>query len=162
MPDAEARFDPLVRIDPWTALRDGRMQLLAAIDRLAPEDLDRRIAIDGFDLRIAEAAALHVAWDRLHRTFFAGIVDGEVSTATEPEPAGLDALETVEAVAGDLDAARREMLEAAAGIAVERYEERIAAPWDGAVIESIRGYLVAMAMRDGMLAEAIVAARRAR
>lgn len=159
MPDASPRTDPLAQVDPWTALRDGRMQLLAALDGLGTDDLDRRVAADGLNLRLGEAAALHAAWDRLHAAFFAGLVAGEVRTATEPDVASLALIETVEALAESIDAARRAMLEAAAGIDSERYEERVAAPWDSSIVDSVRGYLVAMAMRDGLLAEAIVEAR---
>ncbi len=161
MSDALPPFDPLTRVDPWAALRDGRMQLLAALDRLREEELDLRVSADGLELRIAEAAALHAAWDRVHRAFFTGLVDGDVRASAEPSVADLEVALTAEALSVDLEDARREVLEAAAGIGGERYEERVASPWDGEVVDSIRGYLVALAMRDGILAEAIVEARRA-
>lgn len=147
------------RVDPWAALQDGRRQLLAALDACDSRWGARILAIPEFaslgettgPLRALLLA--HAARDRAHAAFFVAL-DSEDTAQAPAEVAAVDATDW-SAVRAEVEAARRAMLEAVAGLASERWEQRLLPPWEGADEESLPSLLVVRAMCDGILADAI-------
>lgn len=156
---AAGGFTSFQRFDPWAALQDGRRQLLAALDACDPRSGARMLAIREFAGlgegagTLASMLLAHAARDREHAAFFAAL--GPEDTAQPPAEA--DAVDATDwpAVRAEVDAARRAMLEAVAGLAAGRWEQPLLPPWAGAGEESLPSLLVVRAMCDGLLAEAI-------
>ncbi len=158
--------DPLLDVDPWVALMDGRSQLLRAIDGLDEAGAARRVHDDG-DWTVADLIT-HVAdWDEAAARCFRALAAGERAFAAEAAPAAewaewnaarvaASRTATLEARVARLQAAREAMLEAAAALDAAALDATFAAPWG--VEDTPRGFLVAQAIHDGMHAEAIAAA----
>jgi hypothetical protein len=168
--------DPLLAIDPWVALMDGRSQLLRAIDGLDAAGAARAAHADADADPDAETDAWTVgdllthlaAWDELHTRLFRALAEGGTAGPALPpdtDRATWNAARVAES-RGDalaarverLHAARAALIEAAAALEGERFDARVATPWG--VDDSPRAALVAQAMHDGMHAETIVAALR--
>ena len=152
-------------VDPWAVLQDGRRQLLAALDACDPRSGARTLAIPEF-ANLGETTGTlsalllaHAARDRTHAAFFTSL------GASEGGPRSITvAVDIPEDIAGDwpairaeVEAARLAMLEATAGLASERWEQRLLPPRAGAAEESLPSLLVVRAMCDGILADAIAA-----
>lgn len=163
------REDPLLAIDPWVALMDGRNQLLRAIDGLDAASTarvahaDAAAAVDAWT--VGDLLAHLASWDELNARFFRALAAGSPAEPLAPDDAwsrwnaarvAESRGDTLIARVERLHAARAELTEAAAALEGTRFDERVAAPW-GAT-DTPRAFLVAQAMHDGMHAETIVAA----
>ncbi|MDA1004580.1 MAG: DinB family protein [Chloroflexi bacterium] len=162
-PDEGERDDPLLSVDPWTALQDGRAQLLRAIDALTAEAAVRALA-NAPGWSIADALTHLAAWDELTGRFLralaAGARDLPVEAAPEDEWAAWNAAQIAAARDAPLAArverlhdARAELFAAAAAIDLALFDEPFATPWG--TRDTVRAYLVGQAMHDGMHAESL-------
>jgi len=159
--------DPLAGIDVWTALQDGRGQLLRAIDGLDDASAVLAVHEDG-DWSIADLLTHVAAWDELCADFFARVAGGERSFETVAAPddqwATWNATRIAEARSASLEARTERLhqchdmlLEAAVGIAESVFDEYVEAPWG--VEDSVRAHLLTRAMHDGEHAYTIREAR---
>jgi len=134
--------DILALIDPWTALADGRMQLLAAIDAAS---------VHGPDL----AETLGIAADRdramcnVMRAYIEGARDFSTIATTGHHVDAGDAADPI-ALAED---ARRDLLEALAVLGTT-LDDVVEIPWNGR--DSWRIHLVTLAMHDGADAQRLM------
>lgn len=159
--------DPLASIDLWSALQDGRGQLLRAIDGLDDASAALAVHADG-DWSIADLLTHVAAWDELCADFFARVAGGErrfeVVAAPDDQWATWNATRIAEARGAAL-AVRTErlhechdqLLGAAAGIGEAVFDEHVEAPWG--VEDSVRAHLLTRAMHDGEHALTILEAR---
>lgn len=150
---------PFAGIDPWAALHDGRRQLAAALDACDPRSRARTLAIPEF-ANLGETSGTlsamllaHAARDRAHAAFFASL--DAIGAADRPSSGNDPDSDDWSAVRAEVEAARRAMLEAAAGLAVEHWERRLSPPWVDAAEESLLSLLVVRAMCDSILADAV-------
>ncbi|MEX2230105.1 MAG: maleylpyruvate isomerase N-terminal domain-containing protein [Dehalococcoidia bacterium] len=67
--------DALAGIDPWSALEDGRAQLLRALDGLTPADAARPLA-DAPGWSVADLLTHVSAWDELTARFLRALAAG--------------------------------------------------------------------------------------
>lgn len=163
--------DPLLRVDPWTALADGRGQLMRALDGLdqtaASLPLDLPEDDRGARWLVGDLLSHLAAWDELVAATLRAITEDagavEVSASPEAEWAAWNAeriaegrSRPLEARLERLEAARRELLQAGGAIAAEAFD--VIGPTAWGVDETPRGMLVVQAMHDGMHAEMIAAA----
>lgn len=171
--DGDRHDDPLLRVDPWTALADGRGQLMRALDGLDqttasfPLDLPRDAR--GARWLVGDLLTHLAAWDELVAATLRAIAEDagriEVSAAPDAEWAAWNAERVAEGRSRPLDArlerletARHGLLQAGSAISATAFDERAATAWG--VDETPRGMLVVQAMHDGMHAEMIAAAVR--
>ena len=161
--------DPLLLVDAWIALEDGREQLLNAID-----GLDTRLAALPIDQspgwRIADLLTHVAAWDELvarHlRARAAGARAVTIEAAPEDEWAEWNARQIAAATHATLErrlerlhTARAELEAAAAEIGHALFDEPLGSPWG--TRDSARAYLIGQAVHDGTHAAAIALARLA-
>ncbi|RJQ11873.1 MAG: hypothetical protein C4558_02870 [Dehalococcoidia bacterium] len=148
-------------IDPWTALQDGRRQLIDALDACDPRLAMQMLTIPEFanwgDSTGPLSALLlaHAERDRAHAAFFASLNAGDTTRTSTPST-GVIAGDWA-AVRSEIDAARFAMLEAAANLSPECWERPLFPPWEGIVEEYLPSLLIVRAMCDGILAGAIAA-----
>lgn len=161
-PGIEA-FDLLSSFDPWAALQDGRTQLLAALDACDARSGALTLAIPEFAALGESSGTLsalllaHAVREREHASFFRSLAPSVGSDASAAPTPGLAAVDVTVwlAVRVEVDEAHDAMLEAAANLPAERWDEVLRPPWAGADPDSLAGLLVVRAMSDGILADAI-------
>jgi hypothetical protein len=168
---ADPNGDPLLRVDPWTALADGRGQLMRALDGLdqTGASLPLELPEDARGARwlVGDLLTHLAAWDELVAATLRAIAEDtgpvEVTAAPEAEWAAWNADRIAEGRARPLEArlerlesARRELLQAGGAIAPDAFDMATATAWG--IDETPRGMLVVQAMHDGMHAEMIAAA----
>lgn len=158
-------------MDPWTALADGRGQLMRALDGLdqtaASLPLELPADARGAHWLVGDLLTHLAAWDELVAATLRAIAEdaGPVDASATPDEewAAWNAERVAEGRARPLEArlerlemARRELLQA--GSAVEGDAFDAPAPTGWGIDETPRGMLVVQAMHDGMHAEMIAAA----
>jgi hypothetical protein len=163
--------DPLLRVDPWTALADGRGQLMRVLDGLdeTAASLPLDLPEDALGARwlVGDLLSHVAAWDELVTATLHAVAAGtpveEVSASPEAEWAAWNAerigagrSRPLEARLERLDQSRRELLQAGSAIDADAFDVEVATGWG--VAETPRGMLVVQAMHDGMHAEMIAAA----
>ncbi len=172
MPQLEvAHGDPLLRIDPWTALADGRGQLMRVLDDLdetgASLPLDLPEDARGARWLVGDLVTHLASWDELIASTLHAVAQGatgpEVTAQPDHEWAAWNAHRVAEGRSTQLaerlerlDLARRELLRAGSVLDDEPFDMPVATAWG--VEESPRGMLIVQAMHDGMHAEAIAIA----
>lgn len=170
-PPQDPHEDPLLRVDPWTALADGRGQLMRALDGLdeTAASLPLELPEDARGARwLAGDLLTHLAaWDELVaatlRAIAANAGPVDVSAPPEAEWAAWNAERVAEGRAQPLEArlerletARRELLQAGSAVKADAFDATAPTGWG--IDETPRGMLVVQAMHDGMHAEMIAAA----
>lgn len=148
-------------IDPWTALQDGRRQLIGALDACDPRLAMRMLTIPEF-ANLGESTGplsalllAHAERDRAHAAFFASLNAGDTICTSTPDTDVI--ADDWAAVRSEIDAARFVMLEAAANLSPECWDRPLFPPWEGSVGEYLPSLLIVRAMCDGILAGAIAA-----
>jgi hypothetical protein len=139
--------DPFARIDPFVALMDGRRQLAEAI---ASHPTDNTAPGTSIAQQVAETLAIVAAHDEALTEVARAFAQGErnFEGVTTPRDRTL--------VVSDMDAAmliRTALFEAVAAIA-DALDETVSTPWGGS--DTWRMHLVALAMRDGAHAHALI------
>jgi len=137
--------DPLLRLDPFVALADGRQQLAAAVAAaLAQELVDTTRVTKALAMVAAHDAALTevaLAWAEGHRDFTMIVApDARALTVSDIEQAmdfRMALFEAFDAIGDALD-------------------DLLTTPWGGE--DTWRMHLVALAMHDGAQAHAIIEA----
>lgn len=149
------------RIDPWTALQDGRRQLIEALDAADPRWGARVLTIPEF-ANLGDATGslhflllAHAERDRAHASFFAALDSDGHAPATVPSIEV--AIDHWDAVRSEVVAARLAMLEAAAALAPEHWDRPLRPPWEDSGEDYLASLLILRAMCDGILATAIAA-----
>ena len=169
MPDT----DPLLHVDPWVALADGRSQLARALDDLtaAEAQLSAGLGEDarGSEWLVGDLLTHLEAWDRLVAGCLEGVVEGRQAGGAlvadpEAEWAAWNAKQVAVGEAMPLEVrlerlaeARQALMEVASRVADDAFDTAMGTPWG--VEESPRGMLVVQAMHDGMHAAVIAAVR---
>ena len=171
-PDLDlADRDPLLRVDPWSALADGRDQLMRALEGLdettAKRSLDFPRDAHGAHWLVGDLMTHLASWDELiAETLRAVAEDGatiEVVADAADDWATWNAdrvaarrASTLQARLERLDAARRELLQAAYAIDGAPFDTPVTTAWG--IRETPRVLLIVQAMHDGMHAAAIAEA----
>ncbi|MBM3140196.1 MAG: hypothetical protein FJZ92_08280 [Chloroflexi bacterium] len=159
--------DPLVHVDPWVALHEGRSQLLRAIDGLAEAEAELAVEARG-RWHVGDLLTHLASWDEMTAAFLQAIAGGTrefpVEARADDDWSAWNASRIAEARSADLaarlarlHAAREALVGAAGSLAGELLDVVIAAPWDAE--DTLRAYLVGQAMHDGAHAVAIAQAR---
>lgn len=146
MTDEHGPHDALLAtVEAFTALADGRRQLLTAL---------ASIEVDTEDL--AETLGIVAAHDHALRAVALAYADGTRDFASFATPAMLVADDEGTHTVDTIDAARASFFDAIAAVAdahAEWLDDVIETPWGGR--ETWRMHLVALAMHDGAQAHAI-------
>lgn len=156
-----APADPLALVDHVTALRDGRAQLLSAL-----EGVDEAAAgqvVHG-EWRVHDLLTHIAAWDEMVAAFLSELASGtrdfELTAApTDDWSAWNDqqlvahAADSVEVRLARLDAAREVLFEAIWTLEDAVLRESVLPPWG--VEDLVRGHLIAQALHDAQHADTI-------
>ena len=153
--------DPLAMVDHQTALRDGRAQLLAALEGV--DDAAAGRVVHG-EWRVHDLLTHIAAWDEMVAAFLrdlaTGIRDFELTAAPTDDWSAWNAGTLPEHTADGIDtrmermhAARDALFEALWALENAVLSESVMAPWG--TEDLVRGHLIAQALHDAQHADTI-------
>ena len=157
----DALLDPLAMVDHVTALRDGRAQLLSALEGV--DDAAAEQVVHG-EWRVHDLLTHLAAWDEMVAAFLRDLASGARDFALTASPdddwSGWNAaqllapaLDGFESRLERLHAARESLFEALWGLDDAALNESVLPPWG--IEDVVRGHLIAQALHDAQHADTI-------